>query len=76
LGQQISCWIPVTYLFWPPKDITAEEALQLDEKTGVRYPKDEYACPKRIRGVGRVSDHFTLIVLLYTIVCFAGSFYV
>ncbi|EDU43163.1 Cellulose synthase catalytic subunit [Pyrenophora tritici-repentis] len=75
LGQLISCWIPLCYCFWPPKEVTADEALQTDEKTLVRYPKEEYSRPIRAR-LGRLSDHWTLIVFLYTVVCFAASFYV
>jgi hypothetical protein len=75
LGQLISCWIPVSYILWPPLQVTADEALQMDEKTGVRYPKEEYARPRRAK-FGRLSDHVTLIVLLYTLVTFAGSFYI
>jgi len=75
LGQLVSCWIPLSYLFWPPTEVTADEALQLDEKRMVRYPKEEYSRPMRAR-FGRFSDHLTLIVFLYTVICFAGSFYI
>jgi hypothetical protein len=75
LGQLVSCWIPVSYLIWPPNEVTADEALETDEKSGVRYPKKEYSSPRRGR-VGRLSDHLSSIVLFYTIVCFVGSWYV
>ena len=75
LGQVASCWIPVHYLIWPPNEVTADEALQLDEKRGVRYPKEEYSRPQRTN-MGRPTDHVTAIVFVYSVVCFAGSFYV
>ncbi|EUC34494.1 glycosyltransferase family 2 protein [Bipolaris zeicola 26-R-13] len=75
LGQFISCWIPVSYILWPPVQVTTDEALQMDEKTGVRYPKEEYLNPKRTR-FGRLSDHMTLIMFLYTAVTFVASFYI
>jgi hypothetical protein len=75
LGQLASCWIPVHYLIWPPNEVTADEALQLDEKRGVRYPKEEYSRPQRTN-MGRPTDHVTAIVFVYSVVCFAGSFYV
>ena len=74
-SQLVSCWIPLSYLFWPPEEVTADEALQMDEKRLVRYPKEEYSRPKRTR-FGRFSDHLTLMICLYSVVCFAGSFYI
>lgn len=56
----------------PPVEVTAEDALQFDEKTGVRYPKDDFWGPQR-RAWGRLSDHLTLGVFLYTVLCLVGS---
>lgn len=74
LGQLISCGIPVSYIIWPPTEVSADEALRMDEKTGVRYPREEYARPRRSWG-GRFSDHMTLGLFLYTVVTFVASFY-
>ncbi|KAJ6192131.1 nucleotide-diphospho-sugar transferase [Bipolaris maydis] len=74
LGQLVSCWIPVSYVLWPPVQVTAEEALEKGNEHGIRYPKEEYSRPRRTV-YGRLSDHFTMVILLYTMVAFAGSFY-
>lgn len=74
LGQLVSCWIPVSYVFWPPLQVTAEDALQKDSKTKIKYPKEGHRRPERTT-YGRLSDHFTMVILLYTTVAFAGSFY-
>lgn len=76
LSQVISCWIPIEYILWPPPSVTADEALQLDEKTGVRYPKAEYWGPKRQSIRGRLSDHFSTVIFVYTLVCLAASWFV
>lgn len=74
LGQLVSCWIPVSYVFWPPIQVTAEDALEEDSKTKIRYPTKGLLGPERTT-YGRLSDHFTMVILLYTTVAFAGSFY-
>lgn len=76
LAQVISCWIPIAYTIWPPRAVTADEALVLDEKTKVKYPKPECWDPKRGRIPGRISDHLSTAIFLYTIICFAGSWFV
>lgn len=75
LAQAVSCWIPIEYFLFPPEEVNAEDALLLDEKTGVRYVREEYWSPKRTR-LGRISDHFSTLIGVYALVCFAGSFYV
>ncbi|KAF2431406.1 cellulose synthase catalytic subunit [Tothia fuscella] len=74
--HMLYCWIPIAYTLWPPRDVTADEALETDEKALVRYFKAEYRGPKREAVPGRVSDHWSTIIFLCTIVCFAGSWYV
>jgi hypothetical protein len=75
MGQLISCWIPVSYILWPPTEVSRDEALQTVGTAGVQYPKEEYSRPRRTM-FGRPSDHFTLSVFLYTVVVFVESFYV
>jgi len=64
IGQVISCCVPIAYIVWPPRAIDDDDALELDEATGVRYPKAEYWDPKRDAFPGRISDHWTTVVLV------------
>ena len=75
LTQGVSCLIPVEYMLFPPDEITLEQASDFDEKTGVRYPRPAMVGPERQR-LGRWSDHLVVIVVGYTVVAFAGSWYI
>jgi hypothetical protein len=68
--QSVSCWIPIRYVLWPPRDITMDDALEEVEKTGVRYPRDGPATPQP------ASYFLTTMVMLYTVVCFVGSWFI
>ena len=67
--------IPITYLIRPPTEVTHDDALQYDDKTGVRYPKDTHWGPER-KAWGRPSDHLTVAVAVYTVICLVASWYI
>ena len=73
--QSTSCMIPITYLIRPPTEVTHDDALQYDDKTGVRYPKDTHWGPER-KAWGRPSDHLTVAVAVYTVICLVASWYI
>lgn len=75
LAQGASCWIPVEYMLFPPDEITLEQASDFDEKTGVRNPRPALCGPRRDR-VGRWTDHIVVVTMAYTVVAFAGSWYI
>jgi hypothetical protein len=68
--QSASCCIPIRYVLWPPREVTMDDALEELEKTGVRYPRDE---PETRQST---SYHLTTMVMLYTVICFAGSWFI
>jgi hypothetical protein len=65
--QSASCWIPIRYVLWPPREVTMDDALEEVEKTGVRYPRVESEARQSL------NYHLTTMVMLYTVVCFTGS---
>lgn len=75
LLQVLSAWIPLEYMLKPPNEIKLEDASDYDEKSGVRYPRPAMVGPKRAF-FGRMTDHLWTMVMIHTVVAFAGSWYI
>lgn len=70
-----SMWTPVGYMLCPPKDEPREEHLTLDKGTSVYYPTDKARKGTEFTPLGRPSDHLSVSIFVYSIVCFVGSWY-
>lgn len=70
-----SMWTPVGYMLCPPKDEPREEHLTLDKGTGVYYPTDKARKGTEFTPLGRPSDHLSVSIFVYSVVCFIGSWY-
>jgi hypothetical protein len=75
LLQAASCCTPIRYVLWPPREVTMDDVLEEDKKTGVKYPKDWLSSLQHTPRHSP-SDHLTTLVTLYTLICFVGSWFV
>ena len=71
----VGMWTPIWYMLFPPEALPGDELLVLDERLKARYPTPA-AMGSQLSGFGRLRDHSTAIVTVYSIVMFGISWYI